>query len=267
MRSRPASSLRLRTVAAAALASLSLSGCLTTSSMAGMNHDITAPPQASAAATGQPVPAGTTVETFTTPDGTAMQYVQVVPPGRVSGAPGKVLIAFPPGDQTLALTQQLVAGTWAAEAATRGWVVVSPVATAKGLYSEAGSGDLVQPLLAAIEQKFPPEGGKFDLAGVSNGGLSAFRAALGKPEAFRSLVVFPGMPLPGSDPALTRLEGVGAAFFVGAQDTGWLTGSRTAATALQKLGNRVQFTEVPGAGHVLTLTGKQLFDAMQKVRG
>lgn len=272
MRSGLHSSLRLRTLAAAALASLSLSACLSSGSsmgnMPGMNHntELTLAPQKTAAATGAPVPAGTTVETFTAADGTVVQYVQVVPPGRVSGAPGKVLIAFPPGDQTLELTQQIVAKTWAAEATKRGWVVISPAATSKGLYFESGGGDLVQPLIDSIAKTFPPEGGRFDLAGVSNGGLSAFRAALVKPEEFGSLVVFPGTPPQGADPKLTRLVGLGTAFFVGGKDTGWLEGSKTAALALRKLGNHVEYTEVPGAGHVLELSGEQLFDAMEKVR-
>lgn len=270
---RSGTSSALRALAAASLASLSLSACLSSGSsmgnMPGMNHntELTIAPQKTAAPSGAPVPAGTTVQTFTAPDGTAVQYVQVVPPGRSSGVPGKVLIAFPPGDQTLELTQQIVATTWAAEATKRGWVVISPAATSKGLYFESGGGDLVQPLLDSVAKTFPPENGKFDLAGVSNGGLSAFRAALVKPEQFDSLVVFPGTPPQGADPKLSRLVGLGTAFFVGGKDSGWLEGSKTAADALRKLGNRVQYTEVPGAGHILDLTGAQLFDAVEKVRG
>lgn len=267
---RPSLPQRRRGLAAAAatLAALTLSACGMSSSMAGMNHNtgISLAPQETAA-TGTPVPAGTTVESWTAPDGTAVQYVQVVPPGRSSGVEGKVLVAFPPGDQSLELTKQIVDATWAPEATARGWVVISPVATSKGLYTEPPGGDLVEPLLDMVRQKFPPEGDRFDLAGVSNGGLSAFRAALAQPDQFRSLVVFPGTPPPSAEPSLSRLVGLGTAFFVGAKDTGWLEGSKTAAAALRKLGNRVQYTEVPDAGHILTLSGAQLFDAMEKVRG
>ena len=222
---------------------------------------------AAAGNSGAAIPAGTSVQTFTAPDGTAVQYVLVVPPGRSAGQPGKVVIAFPPGEQDLAVTKQVVAQTWQAEAAKRDWVVVSPVATAKGLYSQAPGADLVPALLGSIQSKFPPENGKFDLAGVSNGGVSAFRAAIGQPQRFRSLVVFPGTPPTGADPALTSLTGIGAAFFVGAKDTEWLGGSNTAATALRKIGNRVKFVEVPDQGHLLSITGADLFQAMEQVRG
>lgn len=268
MRTRPFLASSRRSAAVAALGALLLSAC-GMGSMGNMVHDTGLPAftTAQATATGQPVPAGTTVQTFTAADGTAVQYVQVVPPGRVAGQEGKVLITFPPGDQTLELAKQIVDQTWAAEATTRGWVVISPAATAKGLYSEPAGGDLVQPLLDKVGIQFPPENGKFDLAGVSNGGISAFRAAIGRPAEFGSLVVFPGTPPAGADPKLTGLVGLGSAFFVGAQDTEWLAGSKASADALRKLGNRVKYVEVPDQGHVLTLTGADLFDAMEQVRG
>jgi pimeloyl-ACP methyl ester carboxylesterase len=209
------------------------------------------------------------VRTYRAADGTQVRYVLVVPAGRTPGTPGKVLLAFPPGGQDLDLTQRIVDDRWHAEALRRDWVVVSPAAGSRGLFYEPAAAALVPGLLDEVARTYPPDGGRFDLAGVSNGGLSAFRAAEDHPDRFRSLVVFPGMPPDESDTAsLARLKGLGTAFFVGADDSGWLEGSRRAADALRALGNRVELTEVPGQGHIIeTLTGADLFDAMERVRG
>ena len=230
----------------------------------------------SVVATADDLPAVTTsaapgvqqVVDWTAPDGTRVQYVLVVPPGRAAGAPGKVLLTFPPGGQDLDLTQRIVADRWRTEALARGWVVVSPAATAKGLWYQPELAALVPALLDEVARTYPPEGGRFDLAGVSNGGLSAFAAAEGAPRRFRSLVVFPGMPPDDDAAALAGLKGLGAAFYVGALDTGWLEGSHKAADALQAMGNTVELHEVAGQGHILeNLTGTELFDAMERVRG
>jgi len=222
--------------------SVLLSGCMSMS-MSTTDPGLPAFTTAKAdSASGAALPAGTSVQTWTAPDGTALQYVLVVPPGRVAGQPGKVLITFPPGDQTLALAQQVVQQTWQAEAIKREYLVISPAATAKGLFSQSPGGDLLQPFIDAMSAKYPPQGGKFDLAGVSNGGVSAFRAAIGRPQDFGSLVVFPGTPPTGVDPSLTALAGLGVGFFVGAKDSpDWLNGSQTAAAALRRLGNRASF--------------------------
>ena len=214
-------------------------------------------------------PAGTgVVTTWTAPDGTQVQYVLVVPPARTPGTPGKVLLTFPPGGQDLDLTQRIVADRWRAEALARDWVVVSPAATAKGLWYQPELAALVPALLDEVAKSYPPEGGRFDLAGVSNGGLSAFAAAEKSPDRFRSLVVFPGTPPDDDAKALAGLKGLGTAFFVGALDSGWLEGSRRTAAALEAMGNTVELHEVAGQDHIIeNLTGKDLFDAMERVRG
>lgn len=255
-------------LAGAVLGAAVLAGC------AGPSATVT--PPSGVAATTEDLPPVTAsalagsgvVTTWTAPDGTRVQYVLVVPPGRAVGMPGKVLLTFPPGGQDLDLTQRLVAERWTAEAIARGWVVVSPAGTASGLWYDPEVSALVPALLDEVARSYPPEGGRFDLAGVSNGGLSAFAAAELSPQRYRSLVVFPGMP-PDDDPAaLAGLEGLGTAFFVGALDDGWLEGSRTTANALTAMGNTVELHEIAGQGHILeNLTGTQLFDAMERVRG
>lgn len=223
----------------------------------------------SATASTSPVTAGApTRVTFTTADGIEIEYVLLVPEGRTPGAPGKVLFAFPPGGQDIDLAERIVVERWQQAALERGYVVVSPAAPSTGLFFTDESAALVPELLDAIATEYPPEEGRFDLAGVSNGGLSAFAAAIATPERFRSLVVFPGnSPDGGDDPALARLDGLGVAMFVGADDSGWLDAARSTKTALEVLDIPVELTEVPGEGHIIeSLTGDDLFDAIERVR-
>jgi poly(3-hydroxybutyrate) depolymerase len=234
---------------------------------AGSAVPITRPTTTDATATGS---ANTDVQrlTFTTADGTVIDYVLLVPDGRAVGRPGKVLFTFPPGGQDLELTQRVVEERWQDEAVSRGWVLVSPAAPPTGLFYSDGSARLVPELLDAIATDFPPEGGRFDLAGVSNGGLSAFKAALTYPERFSSLVVFPGYsPDGGDDPDLSKLANIGVSMFVGGDDSGWLEASQLTEQTLKELGYTVELHVVAGEGHIIgSLTGADLFGAIERVR-
>jgi dipeptidyl aminopeptidase/acylaminoacyl peptidase len=207
--------------------------------------------------------------TFTTKDGTSIDWVLLVPPGRTKGTPGKVLFAFPPGGQDLDVTTKLVQTRWGPEALARGWVVASPAAPSTGLYYDDVSAKYVPELLDMVAHDYPPEGGTFDLGGVSNGGLSAFKAAIASPDRFRSLTVFPGYsPDGGTDPNLAKITKIGVAMFVGGDDTGWLEPSRQTQGVLEQLGDTVELHVVPNESHIIqSLTSKDLFDAMERVRG
>ena len=206
--------------------------------------------------------------TFTAADGTNIDYVILVPEDRIVGQPGNVLFTFPPGGQDLELTQRIVEQRWRDEALARDWVVVSPAAPSTGLFYTDESARLVPELLDAIAVDYPPESGRFDLAGVSNGGLSAFKAALSYPERFRSLVVFPGYSQDGGDdPNLSKLNDIGVSMFVGGEDSGWLDASRQTEQTLRGLGYTVELHVVAGEGHIIeSLTGADLFDAIERVR-
>ena len=205
---------------------------------------------------------------FTTAEGTVIDYVLLVPPGRATGQPGKVLFTFPPGGQDLDVTTRVVDGRWHDEALARGWVVVSPAAPSTGLFYDDPSAGLVPELLDKIAADYPPEGGRFDLAGVSNGGLSAFKAALTFPDRFRSLVVFPGYSQDGGDdPNLSKLKDIGVSMFVGGEDTGWREASEQTEQTLKGLGYTVELHVIAGSGHIIeSLTGADLFDAIERVR-
>jgi enterochelin esterase-like enzyme len=208
--------------------------------------------------------------TFTAADGTQIEYVLLVPEGRAEGEPGKVLLAFPPGGQDIDLAERLVDEKYHDEAIARDYVVVSPAAPDTGLFYDDASAALVPELLDAIAQQYPPDDGRFDLVGVSNGGLSAFRAALSTPERFRSLVVFPGYsPAGADDPQLAKLAGIGVSMFVGGDDSGWRSASERTRATLATFGIDAELHVIDGQGHILgdALPGSELFEALERVRG
>ena len=202
--------------------------------------------------------------TWTAPDGTEVSFVVVLPPTRVAGEPGRVLLAFPPGGQDLDLTERLVEDRWRDEALARGWVVVSPAAPSTGLWYTDETAALLPAFLDSVAATFPPTDGTFDLAGVSNGGLSGFRAALDHPERFRSMVLFPGSPPSDTtDDQFAALDAIDITLIVGGDDASWLQGSQVAHDRLAALGIESELVIVPGEGHIIeSLTPAQLWDAL-----
>ena len=133
------------------------------------------------------------------------------------------------------------------------------------MFSTGPSSVLTQ-LMDRVAATFPPEGGTFHLAGVSNGGLSTSRIALDAPTRFSSVLVAPGFPPKASDQAkLSGLARIPATFYVGGDDTGWREPSEQTAAELRHLGGRARVTVSPGEGHILqNITGRQLFDVLDE---
>jgi len=178
-----------------------------------------------------------------------------------------VLLALPPGSQGQDEVDALLDKWWAPEATKRGWMVVSPVAPDGQLFFSGSSATLME-LMDSVAATYPPEGGKFHLAGVSNGGLSAYRIALDAPERFASLLIAPGFPPDDADRAnLKRLVKIPVASYVGEHDSSWREASVRTVRELNRLGGRATLTVSPGEGHVLRkITARQLFDVLDKAR-
>ncbi len=188
-------------------------------------------------------------------DGVVIDYVVSVPEGFEPGDEAPLLLAFPAGDQALDLTRTLVEGTYAPEAQRLGWVVVSPAAPDGELYFQ-GSEQLVPGFLDWVETWVTPEGGAPHVAGISNGGISAFRYAALNPGRILSLTTFPGFPRSEDDQAaLSQLEGIPIRLYVGGSDIGWIDEAEAATSALEALGADVELTVFEGEGHVMASTG------------
>ena len=203
-----------------------------------------------------------------TVDGTVIDFAVVEPDGFKAGDVRPVLLAMPPGGQDRQTTENVVDRRWAAEARRLGWVVISPVAPASGLYYEAASARLIPGLLDALAARYPAEGGKPHLAGISNGGLSAFRIALDHPDRFLSLSTLPGYPPEPADAAhLDVLKAMPVALYVGGDDSGWREESEKTSAALKGLGATVTLDVVAGDDHFLRdLTNETVFAALESFR-
>jgi pimeloyl-ACP methyl ester carboxylesterase len=200
------------------------------------------------------------------PGGT-IDYTVVLPDGYTPGRPHPVLLAFPPGGQGREEVDALLDRVWEAEARSRGWIVVSPE-TPGGRLFFAGSEKLIPDFLDKVAALYPPEGGRFHLAGVSNGGLSAFSVALATPKRFASLLGVPGYPQEGArDADLGRLRGIPVTLFVGENDRGWREAMEETHAELRRLGIRSTLRLSPGEGHIITkIPAPDYWDALEAAR-
>lgn len=199
-------------------------------------------------------------------DGQVLEYALILPDHFDKTTSYPVLLALPPGDQS---KQLVVAGLhlyWEAQAKKRGWVVISPAAP-EGTSFYSGAENELANLLDEVSKSVQFEGGKAHLAGVSNGGLSAYRVITEYPGRFLSLTVLPGVP-PDERAfnALGRLQGIAVAAFVGGEDSEWVRRSRETKRKLDSLGIENTLEIVAGAGHVVPLDPTKLFDLLDRRR-
>ena len=93
------------------------------------------------------------------------------------------------------------------------------------------------------------------VGGISNGGRSAFRAALDRPKRYVALVTVPGAPPNDADrknvPSLARMR---VGFWVGENDSVWRQQSEDVANTLQSLSSvhaSVELQVVKGQDHII----------------
>ena len=199
-------------------------------------------------------------------NGHTIDYALILPDHFDKSKAYPVLLALPPGDQSRQMVEAGLNFYWEAEAKRRGWVVISPAApSGENFYS--GLERELPYLLDEVARSVRVEGGKVHLAGVSNGGLSAYRVITEFPDRFLSLTVLPGVPPDArAVAALKSLKGIPVAAFVGGDDTEWVRGSREASRELDRLGIQNTLTIVPGSGHVIRLDPGKLFDLLDQTR-
>ncbi len=184
-------------------------------------------------------------------DGTEIAYMVVLPAGFTNDGAHPALIVFPGGAQTIEHVQGTLSRFWAAEAVRRGYIVFSPAAPAGRSFDDKGA-DLVPEFLQRLLASYRIEGDRFDVAGHSNGGVSAFAAAVRHPGLFRSLTVLAGFPVDRHDfDRLERLRGLRVSMFVGDRDLGWKEGMERTRDRLAAAGADVRLEVVPGNGHLL----------------
>lgn len=199
--------------------------------------------------------------------GKTLTYTFVRPDDFKADRAYPVVIALPGGGQTRGAVNGLLS-LLDPECRNRGWVVICPEAMGDLHYFDGGEVH-VPALLANVRSWCRVEGGKFHLAGVSNGGISAFRLAINEPDRFASLIVFPGFPPEQKDlDNLGRLKGIPIRMFVGSDDTvNWVDVSKRTEAEAKKQKLDCSLTIFPGEPHMLrSLTGARIFDMLDGFR-
>ncbi len=207
-----------------------------------------------------------TYESVPLSDGTSLDYALFLPAGYDPERGYPVLLALPPGEQTREMVDAGINGYWGHGPVDRDWIVISPAAPDGQLFFQ-GSELLIPEFLEAIASEYPPEGGKFHLAGISNGGISAFRLVVNQPEKFHSILVVPGFPRGEDFQKLKNLAGIPVAMFVGEFDSSWREGMIGTEQELSRLNIPATLEIVPGEGHVIQgISGARFFDLLESFR-
>ncbi len=209
------------------------------------------------------------IDKDTTIAGMAVHYKVVVPKDYDAARSYPAILAFPPGGQTMDMVMSTLQRNWAGEAQRRGYIVVIPAAPIQGLFMDAGA-RVFPELLDQLLREYKVSGGKFYIAGMSNGGISAFHIAAAHPQYFRSVTVFPGFLDNPTPERIRALHGMCINMHVGELDTGWLKTTEEQAALFRASGFKVRMTVEKGQSHVIgTLTGEgasRLFDEIENVR-
>jgi predicted peptidase len=179
------------------------------------------------------------------------------------------VLAFPPGSQTMAMVLTTMMQNWQAEAERRGYIVVVPEAPNGRLFVAEGA-KIFPEFLEKLLHDYNIRDGKLHIAGMSNGGRSAFHIAAMYPQYFISIIGFPGY-LPDATPErVAALSKMCIYMHVGEFDTGWLEQMQEQVSMFRAGKYAVRFTVEKGEGHVMrTLAWERsarLFDEIEQAR-
>jgi poly(3-hydroxybutyrate) depolymerase len=201
--------------------------------------------------------------------GTKIQYKVVLPNGYDPAKAYPAILAFPGGPQTMDMVQGTTQRNWREQAESLGYIVIVPAAPNEQLFFEEGA-RVFPEFIVKLLSDYKILDGKFHIAGVSNGGLSAFHIAASYPQYFLSVTGLPGY-LPDATPQRVRaLAKMCIYMYAGEMDTGWLQSEKEQAAQFRKQGFVVEFNEEKGQGHVMrTLEGPgaaRLFKQFEQAR-
>jgi poly(3-hydroxybutyrate) depolymerase len=200
---------------------------------------------------------------------TTIHYEVVLPNGYDSAKAYPAVLAFPGGAQTMDTVEGTVERNWREPAERLGYIVIVPEAPDGELFFEGGA-KVFPEFIVTLLGDYKVLGNKFHMAGVSNGGLSAFHIAASYPQYFWSVTGLPGYLIDTSPARVHALAKMCINMYAGERDQGWLESERKQSLQFRALGYTVEFNEEKGQGHVMrTLEGDgaaRLFHQFEQAR-
>ena len=217
------------------------------------------------------VPASASVQELTKKVGPyTVHYKVVLPNGYDPARTYPAILAFGGGPQTMNTVESVLTRNLRAEAETRGYIVIAPAAPDGALFFEDGA-RIVPEFLKRMLAEYKIEGGRFHVAGPSNGGIAAFHVAAAFPQYFRSVTAFPGYMWEPTAAKLQAIQQMCVFMYVGENDEyRWHDEMKREAEFLRSKGDVARYTVEKGQPHRLeTLAGagaSRLFDNFEEAR-
>jgi len=202
--------------------------------------------------------------------GVNVVYRVVLPENYDASKAYPAILAFGGGPQTMNTIDSILMRNFKAEAEKRGYIVIAPAAPNGDLFFE--DGDRIFPqFLKMMLADYKVEGGKFHIAGPSNGGIAAFHVAAANPSYFISVTAFPGYMWQPTNLKLQAISNMCVFMYVGENDEYmWHDEMKREAEFLRAKGDLARYTVEKGQPHRLdTLAGasaSRLFDDFDQAR-
>lgn len=202
--------------------------------------------------------------------GFSVFYKVVLPDGYDATKAYPAIIAFGGGPQAMNTVDRILTRNFRADAEKRGYIVVALAAPDGQLYFEDGA-RIFPEFLEMILADYKIEGGKFHIAGVSNGGIAALHIAAANPQYFLSVTAFPGFMWESTPAKLQAISKMCVFMYVGENDRyRWHDEMKREVEFLRAQGSAARYTVEEGQPHRLdTLAGanaSRLFDGFEETK-
>jgi polyhydroxybutyrate depolymerase len=202
--------------------------------------------------------------------GLRVQYKVALPQNFDPAKTYPAILAFPPGSQGMDMVMTTMQQNWRAEADRRGYIVVIPATPLLGQSFTGAAAKIFPEFIEKLLREYKIRDNKFHIAGMSNGGRSAFHIAAMYPQYFLSVTGLPGYMPDATPQRVAALSTMCIYMHVGELDTGWVDPMQEQASMFQSKGYTVRFTIEKGEGHVMrTLAfdrSGRLFDEIAESR-
>ena len=200
--------------------------------------------------------------------GTTVHYKVVLPTGYDAAKTYPAVLVFGGGPQTMNTVDRTLENNFRAEAEKRGYIVVAPAAPDGDLFFDEGA-RIFPEFLRLILADYKIQGGKFHVAGPSNGGIAAMHVAAAHPQYFLSATAFPGYMWQPTEAKLLAVSKMCVFLYVGEHDDyRWHGEMKREVDFLRSKGAVARYTEEKGQPHgIATLReagAARLFDGFEE---